>query len=249
MKSSLRIKKILSLILLIIIFFCTMKIYQKRLGYYTDSRDYDNLRALSPLSDSSINKNPEEHNQDAESEKNLKNINPDYRFWIKVEGTNIDFPVVQGEDNDFYLHHNFNKEKSFSGSIFVDSENNLNDDSNIVVYGHNMRNDTMFAQIKHFKNENFFNANKYVTLYRDGKKSKFEIFSVYQENAKDLESEIKINFSNKDEYEKYLKDQEEKSLFKREGIDLNSNDRILTLITCGYDFVNARIVVVAKEID
>ncbi|MDK0864103.1 class B sortase [Clostridium perfringens] len=249
MKSSLRIKKILSLILLIIIFFCAMKIYQKRLGYYTDSRDYDNLRALSPLSDSSINKNPEEHNQDAESEKNLKNINPDYRFWIKVEGTNIDFPVVQGEDNDFYLHHNFNKEKSFSGSIFVDSENNLNYDSNIVVYGHNMRNDTMFAQIKHFKNENFFNANKYVTLYRDGKKSKFEIFSVYQENAKDLESEIKINFSNKDEYEKYLKDQEEKSLFKREGIDLNSNDRILTLITCGYDFVNARIVVVAKEID
>ncbi|WP_415283082.1 class B sortase [Clostridium perfringens] len=249
MKSSLRIKKILSLILLIIIFFCAMKIYQKRLGYYTDSRDYDNLRVLSPLSDSSINKNPEEHNQDAESEKNLKNINPDYRFWIKVEGTNIDFPVVQGEDNDFYLHHNFNKEKSFSGSIFVDSENNLNDDSNIVVYGHNMRNDTMFAQIKHFKNENFFNANKYVTLYRDGKKSKFEIFSVYQENAKDLESEIKINFSNKDEYEKYLKEQEEKSLFKREGIDLNSNDRILTLITCGYDFVNARIVVVAKEID
>ncbi|HAT4283852.1 TPA: class B sortase [Clostridium perfringens] len=249
MKSSLRIKKILSLILLIIIFFCAMKIYQKRLGYYTDSRDYDNLRALSPLSDSSINKNPEEHNQDAESEKNLKNINPDYRFWIKVEGTNIDFPVVQGEDNDFYLHHNFNKEKSFSGSIFVDSENNLNDDSNIVVYGHNMRNDTMFAQIKHFKNENFFNANKYVTLYRDGKKSKFEIFSVYQENAKDLESEIKINFSNKDEYKKYLKDQEEKSLFKREGINLNSNDRILTLITCGYDFVNARIVVVAKEID
>ncbi|HAT4246471.1 class B sortase [Clostridium perfringens] len=249
MKSLLRIKKILSLILLIIIFFCAMKIYQKRLGYYTDSRDYDNLRALSPLSDSSINKNPEEHNQDAESEKNLKNINPDYRFWIKVEGTNIDFPVVQGEDNDFYLHHNFNKEKSFSGSIFVDSENNLNDDSNIVVYGHNMRNDTMFAQIKHFKNENFFNANKYVTLYRDGKKSKFEIFSVYQENAKDLESEIKINFSNKDEYEKYLKGQEEKSLFKREGIDLNSNDRILTLITCGYDFVNARIVVVAKEID
>ena len=249
MKSSLRIKKILSLILLIIIFFCAMKIYQKRLGYYTDSRDYDNLRALSPLSDSSINKNPEEHNQDAESEKNLKNINPDYRFWIKVEGTNIDFPVVQGEDNDFYLHHNFNKEKSFSGSIFVDSENNLNDDSNIVVYGHNMRNDTMFAQIKHFKNENFFNANKYVTLYREGKKSTFEIFSVYQENAKDLESEIKINFSNKDEYEKYLKGQEEKSLFKREGIDLNSNDRILTLINCGYDFVNARIVVVAKEID
>lgn len=246
MKSSIRIKKILSLILLIIIFFCVMKIYQKRLGYYTDSKDYDSLRILSPLSDSSINKDPEENKKDIE---NLKNINPDYKFWINVEGTNIDFPVVQGKDNDFYLHHNFNKEKSFSGSIFVDSENNLNEDSNIVVYGHNMRNDTMFAQIKHFKNENFFNANKYITLYRDGKKSTFEIFSVYQENAKDLESQIKIKFSNKEEYEKYLKEQESKSLFKREGIDLQDNDRILTLITCGYDFVNARIVVVAKEID
>lgn len=249
MKSSIRIKKILSLILLIIIFFCVMKIYQKRLGYYTDSKDYDSLRILSPLSDSSINKDPEENKKDIENEKNLKNINPDYKFWINVEGTNIDFPVVQGKDNDFYLHHNFNKEKSFSGSIFVDSENNLNEDSNIVVYGHNMRNDTMFAQIKHFKNENFFNANKYITLYRDEKKSTFEIFSVYQENAKDLESQIKIKFSNKEEYEKYLKEQESKSLFKREGIDLQDNDRILTLITCGYDFVNARIVVVAKEID
>lgn len=106
----------------------------------------------------------------------------------------------------------------------------------------------MFAQIKHFKNENFFNANKYVTLYREGKIN-IRNFSVYQENAKDLESEIKTKFSNKEDYEKYLKEQEAKSLFKREGIDLNSNDRILTLITCGYDFVNARIVVVAKEID
>ena len=229
MKNSLRIKKIISLILLIIIFFCAIKIYQKRLGYYTDSRDYDNLRSLSPLSDSSINKDPEENKKDIENEKN--------------------FPVVQGKDNNFYLHHNFNKEKSFSGSIFVDSENNLNDDSNLVVYGHNMRNDTMFAQIKHFKNENFFNANKYVTLYREGKKSTFEIFSVYQENAKELESQIKTKFSNKEDYEKYLKEQEAKSLFKREDIDLNSNDRILTLITCGYDFVNARIVVVAKEIN
>ena len=249
MKNSLRIKKIISLILLIIIFFCAIKIYQKRLGYYTDSRDYDNLRSLSPLSNSSINKDPEENKKDIENEKNLKNINSDYKFWINVEGTNIDFPVIQGKDNDFYLHHNFNKEKSFSGSIFVDSENNLNDDSNLVVYGHNMRNDTMFAQIKHFKNENFFNANKYVTLYREGKKSTFEIFSVYQENAKDLESQIKIKFSNKEDYEKYLKEQEEKSLFKREGIDLKDNDRILTLVTCGYDFVNARIVIVAKEVN
>ncbi|MDZ4992214.1 class B sortase [Clostridium perfringens] len=249
MKSSRRSKKIITVILILIIFFFALQIYQKRLGYYTDSNNYEKLRTLSPLSDSAINTDSEKHKKDTENEKILKDMNSNYKFWIKVDGTNIDFPVVQGKDNDFYLHHNFNKEKSFSGSIFVDSSNDLNNDSNIVIYGHNMRNDTMFAQIKHFKNENFFNANKYITLYRDGKKSKFEIFSVYQENSKDLESQIKIKFSNEEEYEKYLKEQAAKSLFKRNGIDLKADDRILTLVTCGYDFVNARIVVVAKEVN
>lgn len=248
MKNSKRSKKIISLVLIIIIFFCALQIYQKRLGYYTDSKDYESLRSLSPLSDSSINTDPEEQEKDAEYEKSLKEMNSDYKFWIKVDGTNIDFPVVQGKDNDFYLHHNFNNEKSFSGSIFIDSSNNLKDDDNIVIYGHNMRNDTMFAQMKHFKNENFFNKNKYITLYRDGKKLNFEIFSVYLSNAKDLESQIKLNFPNEKSYEAYLKEQADKSLFKREGMDLKPDNKILTLVTCGYEFDNARIVVVAKEV-
>lgn len=248
MKSSRRSKKIITVILILIIFFFALQIYQKRLGYYTDSNNYEKLRTLSPLSDSAINTDSDEHEKDAENEKNLKNINQDYRFWIKVDGTNIDFPVVQGKDNDFYLHHNFNKEKSFSGSIFVDSSNDLNNDSNIVIYGHNMRNDTMFAQMKHFKNENFFDKNKYITLYKDGKKLNFEIFSVYLSNAKDLDSELKLSFSNKKCYESYLKEQSDKSLFKREDVDLQPDSRIITLVTCSYEFDDARIVVVAKEV-
>lgn len=248
MKNSRRSKKIITVILIIIVFFCALQIYQKRLGYYTDSNNYENLKSLSPLSDSAINTDLDKHKKDTENEKNLKDMNSDYKFWIKVDGTNIDFPVVQGKDNDFYLHHNFNKEKSFSGSIFVDSSNDLNNDSNIVIYGHNMRNDTMFAQMKHFKNENFFDENKYITLYKDGKKLNFEIFSVYLSNAKDLDSELKLSFSNKESYETYLKEQADKSLFKREVIDLQPNNKIITLVTCSYEFDDARIVVVAKEV-
>lgn len=248
MKNSRRSKKIITVILIIIVFFCALQIYQKRLGYYTDSNNYENLKSLSPLSDSAINTDLDKHKKDTENEKNLKDMNSDYKFWIKVDGTNIDFPVVQEKDNDFYLHHNFNKEKSFSGSIFVDSSNDLNNDSNIVIYGHNMRNDTMFAQMKHFKNENFFDENKYITLYKDGKKLNFEIFSVYLSNAKDLDSELKLSFSNKESYETYLKEQADKSLFKREGIDLQPNNKIITLVTCSYEFDDARIVVVAKEV-
>lgn len=248
MKNSRRSKKIISLVLIIIVFFCALQIYQKRLGYYTDSNNYENLRNLSPLSDSAINTDSEKHKKDIENEKNLKDMNPDYSFWIKVDGTNIDFPVVQGKDNDFYLHHNFNKEKSFSGSIFVDSSNDLNSDSNIIIYGHNMRNDTMFSQMKHFKNQNFFDNNKYITLYKDGQQLKFEIFSVYSSNAKDLASELKLNFPNKESYESYLKEQADKSLFKREDVDLQPENKIITLVTCSYEFDDARIIVVAKEV-
>ncbi|MDZ4994625.1 class B sortase [Clostridium perfringens] len=238
MKISKIIKKITTVILILIILFCVIQIYNKYLGYYLDSNNYENLRTFSPSNIDS----------DDENEKNLKNINPDYIFWIRVDGTNIDFPVVQGTDNDFYLHHRFNKEKGFSGSIFVDSENNINTDANIVIYGHNMRNDTMFAQLKYFENQNFFNNNKYITLYKHGKQIKFEIFSVYSSKAEKFALELKLNFQNKELYEEYLKEQADKSLFKRDGIDLQADSRIITLFTCSYEFDDARIAVVAKEV-
>lgn len=240
-----RTRKIISATLIIIIVFCGLKIFQKYRGYYTDYESYAKLRNYSPLTDSALNTSPSESKTDSAKEKNLKNINSDYVFWIKVAGTNIDFPVVQGKDNDFYLKHDFNKNKSFSGSIFVDYKSNINTDKNIIIYGHNMRNDTMFAQMKQFKNENFFKNNKYVTLYRDGTKKEYEIFSVYLANAKELK--VSSDFSNNDDYEKYLKEQKEKSMFKR-NVDLNSGDKIITLVTCSYAFDDARIVVVAKEI-
>ncbi|MGG5460604.1 class B sortase [Clostridium sp. B9] len=240
-----RSRKIISIVLIIIIVFCGLKIFQKYRGYYVDSKNYENLKTLSPLTDSALNANPNENQEDSTHEKNLKNINSDYAFWIKVDGTNIDFPVVQGKDNDFYLKHDFNKEKSFSGSIFVDYRNDINEDQNLIIYGHNMRNDTMFAQMKQFKNENFFNANKYITLYRHGVKKQYEIFSIYLTNAKDLK--LVPKFSNNEEFYDYEKEQAEKSIFKRD-IEFTPEDKIITLVTCGYDFDDARIVVVAKEV-
>lgn len=240
-----RLIKILNVMLLVIIVFCGLKIFQKHRGYYVDSKTYENLRNMSPLTDSTLNKNPNEKKEDSLNEKNLKNINSDYSFWIKVDGTNVDFPVVQGKDNDFYLKHDFNKEKSFSGSIFVDYNNDVNKDKNIVIYGHNMKNDAMFAQMNQFKNPNFFDANKYITLYRHGEQEKYEIFSVYQANAKDLK--LSLSFPNNEDFYKYEKDQASKSLFKRD-LTLTPEDKIITLVTCGYEFDDARIVIVAKEV-
>ncbi|ELC8333277.1 class B sortase [Clostridium perfringens] len=234
-------KKFLSLILVILIFFCLFKIHQKILGYYNDSKDYKNLRTYSPISDSIIDK-------DYDNEKVLKDMNSDYKFWIKIDGTNIDFPVVQGNDNDFYLSHNFNKEKNFSGSIFIDSKNDINNDNNIIIYGHNMKDDSMFAEINNFKIENFFNNYKYITIFKNNLKLTFEVFSVYLVDEKKLESELKLKFSNKKDYKNYLQEQVDKSLFTRKNLDLNINNKIITLFTCSYEFKNARLILVAKEV-
>ena len=112
------------------------------------------------------------------SNKNLSSINDDYMFWINVKGTNIDYPVVQGEDNDFYLNHGFNKEYLSSGSIFLDYRNNFNDDFNSVIYGHHMRNRTMFGELMKFKEEEFFKNNKDITITTKDKTYDYEIFAV-----------------------------------------------------------------------
>lgn len=234
-------KKFLSLILVILIFFCLFKIYQKILGYYNDSKDYKNLKTYSPISDSIIDK-------DYYNEKVLKDMNSDYKFWIKIDGTNIDFPVVQGNDNDFYLNHNFNKEKNFSGSIFIDSKNDINNDNNIIIYGHNMKDDSMFAEINNFKIESFFNNYKYITIFKNDSKLTFEVFSVYLVDEKKLESELKFKFSNEKDYKNYLQEQVDNSLFARKNLDLNINNKIITLFTCSYEFRNARLILVAKEV-
>ncbi|MGL4797173.1 MAG: sortase domain-containing protein, partial [Paraclostridium sp.] len=90
-----------------------------------------------------------------EKKENLSSKNTNFKFWITVDNTNIDYPVVQSKDNEYYLSKDFYNQDSSSGSIFMDYRNKF-DDKNIILYGHNMKNKTMFNNILKFKEENFF---------------------------------------------------------------------------------------------
>ncbi len=81
----------------------------------------------------------------------LKEINPDYMGWINIENTPIDYPVVKGKDNEFYLTRDFNKKYLALGSIFMDYRNKGFEDKNVVIYGHHMRDKSMFGSLKKFK--------------------------------------------------------------------------------------------------
>ena len=177
------------------------------------------------------------------SNKNLSSMNDDYMFWINVKGTNIDYPVVQGEDNDFYLNHGFNKEYLSSGSIFLDYRNNFNDDFNSVIYGHHMRNRTMFGELMKFKEEEFFKNNKDITITSKDGTYDYEIFAVGVFDADFSYNDV--SFSDENEFSNFLNKIMSNSTYKRDIVD--SSDKIITLSTCSYEYNDARTAIFAKR--
>lgn len=107
----------------------------------------------------------------------LQKINPDIVAWIRIEGLGIDYPVVQGEDNEHYLHYTFRGEANVAGSIFLDYRNKADfSDSKIILYGHNMKNGTMFGSLKKYQDESVFQENQIITIYLLGNREwKFKV--------------------------------------------------------------------------
>lgn len=180
----------------------------------------------------------------------LLDINSDIKGVIKIDNTKINYPVVQCENNEFYINHDIKKEKSKYGTIFIDYRNELEPNrlqgQNIILYGHNMKDESMFSDLKVFRNKEFNYHNSIIYLDMFYKRYRFEIFSVFLVNE-DFNYR-KTYFENDQELNYYLKGIEDSSLYFKD-IELNCKDTILTLSTCEYDWENARLVVQGKLIE
>ncbi|WP_394895992.1 class B sortase [Clostridium baratii] len=219
-------KKIINVVLILAIIFSLYKVISKVVDYKESKNAYEKVREV-------------KNNSNNFSEELIKR-NEDYKMWIEVPNTNINYPVVQGKDNNFFLNNDFNKKESRSGAIFMDYKNNIDKDKNIIIYGHNMKNKSMFQNLMKFKDEEFWKENNKIILTIDGKTYEYEIFSSYISNAKDID--LKTNFENDDEYLKYIDDIKKKSIFHRD-MNIKSNDRIITLSTCSYEKDDARMII------
>lgn len=174
----------------------------------------------------------------------LKQKNSDAIAWIKVNGTDIDFPVVKGTDNSYYLTHNFDKEKNKAGWIFADYRNKFDGtDKNIIIYGHNMKNGSMFASLKDVIKEEWYNNenNKYIALITENENCKYQVFSVYQTETE--EYYLQTNISNFEEFVEKIKGRSKKNF----NVDIKETDSILTLSTCA-DNTKYRVVLHAVKI-
>lgn len=242
-------------VLIAVIVLCVGKVGIKSNGYYKAEKSHLKVKSIKESSinndsniktynDSNVN-NDIDVTTNCDSDSNLISANEDFKFWLKIDNTNIDYPVVQGKDNDFYLKHDFFKSKNASGSIFLDYRVN-NKSRNNIIYGHNMKNGSMFANIELFKDEKFFNENKFITIEKNNKQYIYEIFSVYYLDAKNTDY-LQCNFNSDEEFDNFIHCIKERSLFKSNK-ELNSND-IITLSTCSYEGKNFRTAVHAQLIE
>lgn len=183
----------------------------------------------------------------------LKDINKDLVGWININNTSIDYPILQTEDNEFYLNHDINKDKSKIGSIYVDYEVNLKDSpKNIIIYGHNMNNDSMFSNLDKFKSKEFYKDNSIISINLFGQEMEYKIFGVCIIDIKSNDDTFKYNQfvkpKNNEEVQDYIEEVKMRSLYDT-GEDASLEDEFITLSTCSSELDDFRLIVVGKKIN
>ena len=234
---------IVCLLLVGILIFSGIKIYK----WYKENNN--NNKIIEKVSEAVIIKEdePEENNKYVIDFEALKKQNSETVAWLKVNNTKIEYPVVKTKNNDYYLTHSFDKSENSAGWIFADYKNKFDGkDKNIVVYGHNRRDGSMFGSLKNILSSKWYNneENQNVIFNINGQNYTYRVFSVYQIEKEDYY--IKTNFNTEEEFINFVQTIKKRSK-KDFNVDVNKEDNILTLSTCANNN-KYRVVLHAKRI-
>jgi sortase B len=214
-----------------------------------------------------------EASSDTESPTNLRIFkkylslymkNTDFIGWLRIDGTDIDYPVMYTPDDmEYYLHKNFDKEYSYAGTLFIDenctpvamSSDNLTEDvsDNIIIYGHNMKSGTMFHHLLDYEDEDFYKEHKYITFDTLAGEGTYEVIAtfrtkVYSDDDTEHYKYYKFyNAADKDEFNEFVNYAKSNTPYAISET-ASYGDKLITLSTCSYHTTNGRYVVVAKKI-
>ena len=200
--------------------------------------------------------NTEEQNEETErmlQVKQLQEQNADIVGWLEIENTNINYPVLQGTDNSYYMTHNYKKENSKNGSIFLDANYNWNIPSNnLLIYGHNLGNGMMFQELLKYEKESFYQEHPIIRFTTAEEDAEYEIISafksrVYHKSEKNVfRYYFFLNSESEEEYREFVKNAKNASLYP---IDATANygDQLITLSTCSYYVQDGRFAVVGRR--
>lgn len=185
----------------------------------------------------------------------LYDENNDLYGWIKIDDTVIDYPVMfTPEDPNFYENRNWNKEVCDVGStIFIDGRT-AEDSENIIIYGHNMKNLSMFGSLKYYKEKEYYEEHKYIELDTIYEKATYEIIAVskakvyyYEEPSDEYLFYMNVELDSEEEFNEYVKNMKSNSYYDIEAT-AQYGDQLITLCTCDYYTTDGRLLIVAKKI-
>lgn len=167
----------------------------------------------------------------------LKQENEDIVGWLYSENTQINYPVVQSEDNNYYLRRLINGEYNIAGSLFMDYRNNSNlEDNNTIIYGHNMENDTMFGTLQEYKSQEYYDNHKVLYYFTPEKNYMIQLFAGYTIS---VESDIyDLSIIDESKIEESIQNSDFKS-----DVEVRKEDKIMTLSTCAYEYDGARYII------
>ena len=174
----------------------------------------------------------------------LMEVNPEIYAWIRVPDTKIDYPILQheGEDQSYYLTRDIHGKTTQAGSIYTEYYNNKHfQDPNTIIYGHNMKNGSMFHNVRYFAEQEYFDEHEELYIYMPGKILKYQIINCYVYDDRHLLAAFDL--SDETVHEEYLEDiMRPRSMYTmiRQEVELSTEDKLITLSTCVANQPNSR---------
>lgn len=219
---------------------------------------YDNLAAVVESAEDTDSETPVLYTEEKTVLPELSELylqNSDLAGWISIEDTNINYPVMQSRDNpDFYLKHGFDKEYSNYGCPYVQENCDvITPSDNVVIYGHHMKDGSMFGNLEKFRSKEFWQEHKTFTFNTITDRYEYEIVAVfktvaYTDSADSFKYYHFVNAGAPEDFAAYVEKCRELSFYDT-GVSAEYGDKLITLSTCEYSRTNGRLVLVAKRMD
>ena len=246
-----KLRRILFLIFFAVFVFSAAAIARYAANSYAQKRSYRHLVELAEQSaenETAQPVQPQEPTMLARYEA-LYRENDDLVGWIKIDGTNINYPVVQSKDApNFYLKHDFEKNYTDYGCPYAQQNCDVQAPSdNVVLYGHNMKDGTMFCDLTNYKSESFWAQHRTIQFDTLTQKNEYTVIAAFKGEADELFAyNAFVDAATPEEFDAYVAAVKELALYDT-GISAAYGDKLITLSTCEYSFENGRMVVVAKR--
>ena len=258
------IKQIILKVLFIICFIALIVSSIYIINYFWQANRQDNIindsrelwhNAQKVETESYINEKEEQVDPFTAVKEAMLKENSDFKGWITINGTKVDNPIYQTTNNEFYLNRNQKKQYSAYGALYFDYENKITEDEtdkNLVIYGHEMKNGSMFGSLKRYKSLSFYKQYPTIDFSTLYDRSTYKIYSVFLLNSVKADDNNYIyniyrnSFLDATDFNEWVSEAKQRSIINT-TVDVELNDDIITLVTCSEDFENARLVIMARR--